>query len=286
MRHYIPILILDMPHHNSNTHTHTVTLTPTLTPTPTLTDTPTLTLTLTRTLSLTPTLTLTLMLCQVLALDEAHKYMDGAVTDGLSAAIVNVARLMRHDGIRLIVGTQSPLALAPELLDLVTIAVIHRFHSKDWFTYLKIKIPLHDNSFQILLELEPGEALVFTSRHQIGDKNKSKNNYINTNKNENYDNNNENESNYGKKYDTENVSENDNGNHDNIIPKFNRLTISSSTFDYSTFPYGHNIFKIKIRPRFTADIGTSAVNKTKSENRFKSAKTVFNPSEIWHKLVL
>jgi hypothetical protein len=35
---------------------------------------------------------------KMLALDEAHKYMDGVATDGLSQAIVNVARLMRHDG--------------------------------------------------------------------------------------------------------------------------------------------------------------------------------------------
>lgn len=56
--------------------------------------------------------------------------MTGQVMDGLSAAIVNIARLMRHDGIRLVVSTQSPLALAPELLELVTVAVLHRFHSK------------------------------------------------------------------------------------------------------------------------------------------------------------
>ena len=33
-------------------------------------------------------------------IDEAHKFMNGADgRDGLSDAIVNVARLMRHDGI-------------------------------------------------------------------------------------------------------------------------------------------------------------------------------------------
>ncbi len=37
---------------------------------------------------------------KILALDEAHKYMDGVATDGLSQAIVNIARLMRHDGMR------------------------------------------------------------------------------------------------------------------------------------------------------------------------------------------
>ena len=60
---------------------------------------------------------------KVLCLDEAHKYMTGDKADGLSEAIVNVARLMRHDGVRLVVSTQSPKALAPELLELVTVAV-------------------------------------------------------------------------------------------------------------------------------------------------------------------
>ena len=49
-----------------------------------------------------------------------------AAGDGLSEAIVNIARLMRHDGMRLAVSTQSPAALAPELLELVTVAVLHR----------------------------------------------------------------------------------------------------------------------------------------------------------------
>ena len=155
---------------------------------------------------------------KVLALDEAHKYMDGAVTDGLSAAIVNIARLMRHDGIRLIVGTQSPLALAPELLELVTVAIIHRFHSRDWFTYLKVKIPLDDCAFDQLLDLEPGEALTFTSAHQIGRRDLQK--------------------------------------HDDIAEKCRS-------------PYGRNVFKLKIRPRITADIGGSVVNILKSNQRQK-----------------
>ena len=72
---------------------------------------------------------------KLLALDEAHKFMDGSHSDGLSSVIVNAARLMRHDGLRLVVSTQSPKALAPELLELVSVAVLHRFHSQDWFTY-------------------------------------------------------------------------------------------------------------------------------------------------------
>lgn len=53
---------------------------------------------------------------------------------------------MRQDGVRLVVSTQSPKALAPELLELVSVAVLHRFHSQDWWTYLRHKLPLPDES--------------------------------------------------------------------------------------------------------------------------------------------
>ncbi len=43
---------------------------------------------------------------KILALDECHKFMSGDAGDGLSEAIVNTARLMRHDGMRLALSTQ------------------------------------------------------------------------------------------------------------------------------------------------------------------------------------
>lgn len=95
---------------------------------------------------------------KLLALDEAHKFMDGIKSDGLSEAIVNIARLMRHDGMRLAVSTQSPKALAPELLELVTVAFLHRFHSHDWWTYLQSKLPLANDDFEKILNLSPGDA--------------------------------------------------------------------------------------------------------------------------------
>jgi hypothetical protein len=85
---------------------------------------------------------------KVLCLDEAHKYMDGVKADGLSEAIVNAARLMRHDGVRLVISTQSPKALAPELLELVTVACLHHFHSPDWWSYLQSKLPLTEKAFE------------------------------------------------------------------------------------------------------------------------------------------
>lgn len=106
---------------------------------------------------------------KLLALDEAHKFMDGAADadDGLSKAIVNVARLMRHDGMRLAVSTQSPNALAPELLELLSVAVLHRFHSRDWLTYLERKLPLGVEAWRTLMGLCPGQALVFAGQHAV-----------------------------------------------------------------------------------------------------------------------
>ena len=104
---------------------------------------------------------------KLLALDEAHKFMDGSSSDGLSNAVVNAARLMRHDGLRLAVSTQSPKALAPELLELVSVAVMHRFHSQDWFSYLSAKIPLPASSFEEVMALPSGQALVFAANHRV-----------------------------------------------------------------------------------------------------------------------
>lgn len=104
---------------------------------------------------------------KVLMFDEAHKYMKGEKTDGLSESIVNAARLMRHDGVRLLVSTQSPKALAPELLELVTVAVLHHFHSPDWWSYLESKLPLQRHAFERILSLGSGEAVAFATSHDF-----------------------------------------------------------------------------------------------------------------------
>jgi hypothetical protein len=93
--------------------------------------------------------------------------MDGTSTDGLSNAIVLNARMMRHDGLRLVVSTQNPEALAPELLDLSSIAVMHQFNSCAWFKHLASKLPLEPAAFDRIMDLERGEALVFSRRHII-----------------------------------------------------------------------------------------------------------------------
>ena len=104
---------------------------------------------------------------KVVAFDEAHKYLSssgGSARDELADAIVDTVRLMRHEGIRILISTQSPLTLPPELLELVSVTVVHHFQSKDWYTFLSSKIPLHENGFEEIKRLSVGEGLFITTK--------------------------------------------------------------------------------------------------------------------------
>ncbi|KAI8820372.1 uncharacterized protein EV422DRAFT_530646 [Fimicolochytrium jonesii] len=100
--------------------------------------------------------------------DEAHKYISASSAstpqDGLSAALVSAVRQMRHHGLRVAISTQNPKGLPGELLDLVSVALIHRFHSRDWFDHLRHKLPLTPDLFDHIMALRTGEALIFSPR--------------------------------------------------------------------------------------------------------------------------
>lgn len=105
---------------------------------------------------------------KVVAFDEAHKYLTtgGGSTqkDELAGSILNTVRLMRHEGIRVLISTQSPLALPSELLELVTVTAAHHFQSSDWYQYLSSKIPMPIDGFEAIKKLETGEALVVSTK--------------------------------------------------------------------------------------------------------------------------
>ncbi|KAG5179911.1 hypothetical protein JKP88DRAFT_134327, partial [Tribonema minus] len=58
--------------------------------------------------------------------DEAHKYISDRDSDGLAHEMLKVFRNMRHQGMRIIVSTQSPAILPHEMLALVSVMVVHR----------------------------------------------------------------------------------------------------------------------------------------------------------------
>lgn len=74
---------------------------------------------------------------RVVALDEAHKYMNesgesSALTENLLATI----RLQRHLAARIIISTQEP-TISPKLLDLCSVTIVHRFTSPEWLRALQ-----------------------------------------------------------------------------------------------------------------------------------------------------
>lgn len=108
--------------------------------------------------------------CVRVHIDEAHRYMGlNGESDALAREITDCARLMRHEGMRLLISTQSPKAMPEELLELTSLLIVHRFQSSDWHAYLAKKVPLPDGSFELIRGLAPGEALVYSARPAIDD---------------------------------------------------------------------------------------------------------------------
>jgi hypothetical protein len=107
---------------------------------------------------------------KVVAFDEAHRYMGMQGTgDALAMEITDCARLMRHEGLRVLISTQSPKAMPEELLELTSVLVAHRFQSIDWHHHLARKVPLPDDSFATIRALGTGEALVYSARPRVDD---------------------------------------------------------------------------------------------------------------------
>ncbi|KAI5920282.1 hypothetical protein F4810DRAFT_683364 [Camillea tinctor] len=74
---------------------------------------------------------------RVVALDEAHKYMDRSSDSGpLTDNLLSTIRLQRHLGVRVVISTQEP-TISPKLLDLSSTTIIHRFTSPEWFEALR-----------------------------------------------------------------------------------------------------------------------------------------------------
>ena len=106
---------------------------------------------------------------KLVAFDEAHRYMGlRGESDALAHTITDCARLMRHEGMRVLISTQSPKAMPEELLELTTVLVAHRYQSGDWHQYLSKKVPLPEDSFAMIRSLDSGEALMYSARPCIG----------------------------------------------------------------------------------------------------------------------
>lgn len=121
---------------------------------------------------------------RVIALDEAHKYMNSASeASALTNTLLSSIRLQRHLGTRVFISTQEP-TISPKLLDLCSFTIVHRFSSPDWLRCLKshlaaLDIDVEDDSVQTqkskinnifnqIVKLRVGEALLFAPSATIG----------------------------------------------------------------------------------------------------------------------
>lgn len=74
---------------------------------------------------------------RIVALDEAHKYMnDSGEASTLTEQLLATIRLQRHLGARVVISTQEP-TVSPRLLDLCSVTVVHRFTSPEWLRTLR-----------------------------------------------------------------------------------------------------------------------------------------------------
>ncbi|KAH8431507.1 uncharacterized protein LDX57_009170 [Aspergillus melleus] len=74
---------------------------------------------------------------RVVALDEAHKYMNSsAEASAFTNTLLLVVRLQRHLGVRVIISTQEP-TISTALLNLCSVTIVHRFTSPEWLRILR-----------------------------------------------------------------------------------------------------------------------------------------------------
>ncbi|KAJ5471858.1 hypothetical protein N7539_008801 [Penicillium diatomitis] len=123
---------------------------------------------------------------RIVALDEAQKYMkDSVEAQNFIDTLLSTVRLQRHLGARIFVSTQEP-TISSDLLDLCSVAIVHRFPSPAWVRALQphvaaaalnlhvtkdsqakneqalLDIPAKLSIFHRIVNLKIGEALLFS----------------------------------------------------------------------------------------------------------------------------
>jgi hypothetical protein len=71
---------------------------------------------------------------KLIVFDEAHKYMRN---EGLTTAIVDSGRLMRHTGTSIVMASQDPPSVPKKVIELSTIIICHRMTSPPWLDHLR-----------------------------------------------------------------------------------------------------------------------------------------------------
>jgi len=110
---------------------------------------------------------------RIIALDEAHKFMNhSSAADSFTESLLTVIREQRHKGARVLIATQEP-TISPKLLDLCSMTLVHRFTSPEWMHALQGHLAgasmVRENNkkdaqdlFREIVNLNVGEHLLFS----------------------------------------------------------------------------------------------------------------------------
>ncbi|KAK6360023.1 hypothetical protein TWF696_001143 [Orbilia brochopaga] len=95
---------------------------------------------------------------KIVALDEAHKFMGNQTSSQEFAnSVIQNIRLQRHLGLRTIISTQDP-QVHPELLELASFVLMHRFDSPRWFATLRHHVGFDEKNNESASAEEQAEA--------------------------------------------------------------------------------------------------------------------------------
>ncbi|KAI0952581.1 hypothetical protein AcV7_008333 [Taiwanofungus camphoratus] len=101
---------------------------------------------------------------KVLVVDEAHKYLAANKgQSGLTKALLSLIRQQRHLAMRVVISTQEPTVVPPVLLDLCSVAILHRFSSPAWWEHVAKHVSANlsdDAAFDQIVRLKTGQAIV------------------------------------------------------------------------------------------------------------------------------
>ena len=97
---------------------------------------------------------------------------DNKAANTFTESLLTIIRQQRHLATRVIIATQEP-TISPELLDLGSMTIVHRFTSPSWLQALKTHLAGVSNEdessgrdikeiFRTIVNLEAGQALVFS----------------------------------------------------------------------------------------------------------------------------
>ncbi|KAK6338575.1 hypothetical protein TWF730_002638 [Orbilia blumenaviensis] len=119
---------------------------------------------------------------KIVALDEAHKFMSQtSSSQQFAKSVIQNIRLQRHLGLRTVISTQDP-HVHPELLELSSFIIMHRFDSPRWFATLRKHVGFLNttesgnsaedreinehaaSAFETIMNLNAGQALVYCPR--------------------------------------------------------------------------------------------------------------------------